>query len=122
MKISVAWCLMWGFSYLMVVLVDPGVGGPPVWQDIVAFSVFGILLLAAAVLKAYVTKNKIVQQFSIGLLLVLAALSVYSGIASFTGAQLWVVPFANKEFFQVSMALMDLLGAVFMIDLALEKP
>lgn len=55
------------------------------------------------------------------LLVVLAMLSVYSGVASWTGKAIWAVPFANKEIFQVSMAFLDLLGAVFMLDLALEK-
>jgi hypothetical protein len=63
-------------------------------------------------------KNKLVARY---VLAVLAVLSVFSGISSFTGVQLWVVPFANKEIFQVSMAFADLLGAAFMLYLALNK-
>ena len=111
---------MWALSYLIVAFVAPGVGGPPIWESAVAFLVFGAALLAATlILTAYPGKNKNVKVVARLTLLILAVLEVYSGIASFTGVFIWVVPFANKEVFQVSMAFADLIGAAAMIYRAL---
>ena len=116
-KFAVAWNFMWAFSYIVVAVIAPGVGGSPAWLNMAVFLVFGITLFVATILKGY-TKDK--YRLGAYLLIILAAFSVYSGIASWTGVALWVVPFANKEIFQVSMAFADLLGAAFMLYLALE--
>ena len=119
MKFVVAWNLMWALSYLAVAFVDPGVGGPPVWEDILVFLVFGVALLLAACFKAY-GKQKGTRVLGKWMLCILAVASVFSGIASFTGVQMWSVPFVNREIFQVAMAFADLVGAAFMLTLALE--
>jgi sulfite exporter TauE/SafE len=111
---------MWALSYIVVALIAPGIGGSPAWQSAVSFLAFGIALLAATMLKSY---SESINKQTLGkyILMFLAGLSVYSGIASWTGVALWIVPFANKEIFQVSMAFADLLGAAFMLYLALDE-
>ena len=119
MKLTVAWNLMWALSYLMVAFLAPGIGGSPVWESALVFLVFGIALLAATTLATWARgKTRLAGRIT---LLILAVFSVYSGIASWTGVALWIVPFADKALFQVSMAFADLIGAAFMIDVALEN-
>jgi len=45
-KLVVSWLLMWALSYVVVAVVAPGVGGPPVWLSVVEYLVFGVALLA----------------------------------------------------------------------------
>ena len=118
-KFALAWLMMWALSYLVVAFVAPGVGGGSTVEDIIEFLAFGAALMAATLVVGFYPgkKVKLVGKLC---LCVLAVLSVYSGVASFTGVALWVVPFANKEVFQVSMAFLDLLGAAVMLRLALE--
>jgi hypothetical protein len=134
-KFVVSWLVMWALSYLCVAVVAPGVGGPPVWASAVEFLGFGVALLAATVFVAwgeFYLKQTLVPNTAAGseaaknlmvigkiTLGVLAVLSVYSGIASFTGVFIWVVPYADKAVTQVSMAFLDLVGAAAMIYLAL---
>lgn len=119
-KFAIAWNIMWALSYLFVALIAPGVGGGSTFGNIITYLLFGALMLATTLIIGFYPgeKNKLVARY---VLAVLAVLSVFSGISSFTGVQLWVVPFANKEIFQVSMAFADLLGAAFMLYLALNK-
>ena len=117
-QLVIAWNIMWALSYLVVAFVAPGIGGNPVWLSTVVFVLFGIALLSATILTRWAKSTT--RTAGRIMLIILAVISVYSGVASWTGAALWVVPFADKEIFQVSMAFADLLGAVFMLDLALE--
>jgi hypothetical protein len=119
-QLAIAWNLMWALSYLVVAFVAPGIGGNPVWLSTVVFLVFGIALLSATVMTSWAKYNATRTVGRI-MLVILAVISVYSGIASWTGVALWIVPFADKALFQVSMAFADLIGAAFMLDLALEK-
>ena len=124
-KLVVSWLLMWALSYLVVAVVAPGVGGSPVWLSVMEFLVFGVALLAATLLTGFdalasrFKSGKSVKLVARVALVVLAVLSVYSGIATWAGVFIWVVPFANKEVFQVSMAFADLIGAAAMLYLAL---
>jgi len=135
-KLCIAWLVMWALSYLLVAVIAPGIGGSPIWESSLLFLAFGIALFTAIIFvswSSFYLKQTLVPNTVEGtkaaknlgligriMLIILAMLSVYSGVASWTGVALWVVPFANKEVFQVSMAFADLIGAAFMLDLALE--
>ncbi|MGA3290496.1 MAG: hypothetical protein ABSD42_09695 [Candidatus Bathyarchaeia archaeon] len=108
-----------GLSYLVVTFVAPGIGGNPVWLSATLFSAFGIALFTATVVTDWTKSNT--RAAGRIILIILARLSEYSDVASWTGTALWVVPFVNKEIFQASMVCLDLPGATFMLDLALEK-
>ena len=95
--LAVAWNFMWAFSYIVVAIIDPGVGGPPVLESFVTFLVFGIALLAATYVKAFAPSHKTAQTIAKYMLYLLAGASVYSGIATFVGMQIWVVPFPTKK-------------------------
>jgi hypothetical protein len=118
-QFAIAWNIMWAFSYLVVAFLAPNIGGGSTTGNMLIFLAFGIALLSATVLTSW-TKGTMRTAGRI-LLVILAIISVASGVASWTGVALWNVPFANKELFQVSMAFADLIGAVFMLDLTLEK-
>lgn len=116
-KFAVAWNLMWGLSYVIVALFAPWIGGEEVTINIVLYMALGIsILLSLALLN-----RKKGHSVGRGMLAILGVVSVYGGIASWTGLTLWNVPFPNRELFQVSMAFADLLGAVFMFFLAIDS-
>ena len=119
-KFVVSWLLMWALSYLVVAVVAPGVGGPPVWLDIVEYLGTGAALMAATLIIGYYPGES-VKVIARAALVVLAVISVYSGIGSFAGVFIWVVPYADKAVTQVSMAFLDLVGAAAMIYLALDE-
>jgi hypothetical protein len=110
---------MWALSYIIVAFLAPNIGGGSTISNIVDFLAFGIALLSATVLTSWTKGN--MRTTGRVILVVLATISVGSGVASWTGVALWNVPFADKELFQISMAFADLIGAVFMLYLALES-
>lgn len=115
-KFAFAWNLMWGLGYIIVALSAPWIGGEEVTINIALYMALGIGILFSLTL-LYLKKWYRVGR---GILMILGVISVYGGIASWTGLTLWNVPFPNRELFQVSMAFADLLGAVFMFVLAID--
>lgn len=115
--LAIAWTLMWGLSYIFVAFVAPNIA-----IDTPAFFylILGAIMILSTWLR-YFTTNPLGRTLIRGLLLILGALEVYGGIASFSGVGLWNVPFANIEIFQVSMAFADLISAVFLFVLAIDK-
>jgi len=122
---------MWTISYLAVAIVSPGIAGDSL-TGYVLYATIGMLLFIA--LGLYIIEEPKVEPLPEGLqrriyvhkyknygraiLFLLAVFEVFGGVASWTGASIWNVPFPNKELFQVSMAFADLLSAVFMLYLA----
>jgi hypothetical protein len=118
-QLAIAWNIMWALSYFIVAFLAPNIGGGSAIGNMALFLAFGIALLSATVLTSWAKGN--MRTTGRVLLVILATISVGSGVASWTGVALWNVPFANKEPFQISMAFADLVGAVFMLYLALEN-
>ena len=117
-RFSSAWLFMWALSYLAVAVLAPDIGGGAAW-DWLIFVAFGIFLIVGTIFANW-SSLRYTNVAGRIILFVLAVISVGSGIASWTGLQTWLVPFANKEIFQVSMAFADLISATFMIALALD--
>jgi hypothetical protein len=112
-----SWNVMWALSYLIVAAVAPNIEGTTLQGQLI-FVPYGLALLAATLLSTLTTGKK--QTAGRAALIILASLSVYSGVASWSGAAAWNIPFADKAPFQVSMALLDLVGAASMLYLAFD--
>ena len=114
--LAIAWILMWGMSYIMVALVAPWIADTPplVYGALGAFILFCLLL-------RHIAYDELGNNIVRIIFFCLGTLMVFGGITSWTGVALWNVPFPNVEIFQVSMAFADLLSAVFMFVLAIEK-
>lgn len=116
---------MWAFAYIVTALVAPWVGGLDIGINIILFAGLGAWMLLS--LGLYSHKDKILPYDTIpkslgrAFLFILALIEVFGGITSWCGIGVWNVPFPNKELFAVSMAFADLLSAVFMFYLAIDK-
>jgi hypothetical protein len=117
-RLVVSYLAVWAFSYIIVAIFAPQISGDPLFGRLVYMCIGAVLLVslwlfsdrpAGLNLKA----NRIGQVF----LLVLSIVSVYGAVTSWTGLATWNVPFANKELFQVSMALANMIAAVLMFYL-----
>jgi len=110
---------MWGLSHIIIAIFPSWVLSYSV-EDILFSGFLGTIILLALLL-LHVPNNPIAYYASRIIFFLLGILMVYGGIVSWTGLIIWNVPFQNKELFQISMAFADLLSAVFMFTLALEK-
>lgn len=115
-KIAAAWNIMWGSAYICVAFIAPEIFGD-IDFGVVACILLGILILIAVCL---LYANMPFRQVGKFLFIILGTVEVFSGVASWTGVVRWNVPFVVVELFQVSMAFMDLISAVFMFVLVLE--
>jgi len=107
-----AWLIAWAFAYLATAIFAPGIAGDVLIGQIL-YAVVGLLTIGSlALLRA---QNTDLRNVGMVLLFVLALFSVYGAVASWSGLFVWNVPFQVKEIFQVTMGLMDFLGAVFML-------
>ena len=111
-----AWVLMLGLSYIIVAIFTPNISD----MNPLAYIMLGSVFLFALVLE-HLAYDKLGHFFVRILWIGLGILMTYGGITSWAGIAIWNVPFPNKEIFQVSMACMDLLSAVFMFVLALHE-
>lgn len=92
--------LAWGAAYLVAAALAPGLfADVPVAVSAGGMALMGAVLLASVALDAW------------PLYAGLAAVEVASGVASWTGAIRWAVPY-DPGIAAVSMAAMDLLAAV----------
>lgn len=117
MKVALAWTTMWGISYIITALITPTISldTPPLF-----YGCLGLVILIGVLAK--ILAHDTVGFVLVGLLFaVLACFMVYGGVASWAGLGIWNVPFANKEIFQVSMALADFIAAAFMFTIAFDK-
>jgi hypothetical protein len=107
---AVAWNVMWALSYIIVAVVAPNIS-----LDTSAFfyAIFGVVLLFC-VLVQYLANDTLGRKIVALMLIAFGVFMAYGGVASWTGASLWNVPFTNIEIFQVSMAFANLLSAVFL--------
>ena len=113
--LAIAWTLMWGLSYVAVAFVAPNIATDT--SALFYFILGAVFLLGIVAL--YITDNKMGQLVIRGLFFGLGAFEVIGGVASWTGAGLWNVPFADVALFQVSMGFADLISAVFLFVLAI---
>jgi hypothetical protein len=111
-NVANSWLIAWALAYLFTAIFAPGLSGDVLTGEIL-YGVIGIALLVSVALLH--TKALILHKLGVIVLLIVAAFSVYGAIASWSGLFVWNVPFANKEVFQVTMGLMDFLGAFFML-------
>ncbi len=114
-KFAVAWCLMWGLSYLIVAVATPWISDV---SNIIYASLGAWILLSLALL--HLVHNRVGQIIIRVNFFAQGVLMVYGGVTSWTGLAVWNVPF-NPEMFQVSMAFADLLAAVFLFVLAITE-
>lgn len=133
-RFAIAWLVMWGLSYIIVGIQCPQIAGGDPYIGALTYEVLGaaiLLSIMACLLRtSFLVGGLMVEPArvrSIGhvALFVLGVIMVYGGIVSWAGVAVWNVPFDNKEIFQVSMALANMLSAAFMFLLAFnddEKP
>lgn len=132
-KFAIAWLLMWAISYIAVAIVSPNIGENNTALNICLYMFMGTAILTTTLFYTFTAtptayfkmpevKHKLLikHRYACILLVFLAVLEIRGGVASWTGATIWNVPFPNKELFQVSMAFADLISAVFMLYLALD--
>jgi len=127
-KFALAWLLMWAFAYVAVAIIAPGISGEDsqgrtiylVSRGRTIYLAMGVAVIGTLALLERGT-HKQTKMLAKILLLALAIIEVFSGIASWSGVAVWNVPFANKELFQVSMAFADLISAAFMFYLILQS-
>ena len=108
-----AWLIAWAFAYLATVIFAPEIAGNDVLTGQILYATMGLLILVSLAL--LYAQNVDLRNVGMILLFVLALFSVYGAVASWSGLFVWNVPFQAKEVFQVTMGLMDFLGAVFML-------
>lgn len=116
-EIAIAWMLTIAVGYFSLAILDPTITGDTTIVGAIFYGILGVAFLAAATLPytPYKTAGRILQ-FILGVILALGA------IESFISLAVWNVPFVNVEVFQVGMALLNVLTAVFAFSLAVEKP
>jgi len=112
---AVSWLIAWGMSYIATAIFAPSIAGD-FRVGILTYTLVGILIIATSTLKWFPNTNPFdrIRRFT---LFVLASMSILSGVQSWTGVLIWNVPFASKELFQITMAFMDFISAVFMLIL-----
>ena len=113
-----AWLIAWALAYIMTGIFAPQISGN-ILEGAVLYATVGVALLLAALCFVDPQAPAKGQAYAKIALAILALISVYSAVASWSGLFVWNVPFQAKEVFQVSMGLMDFLGAVFMLIRAL---
>jgi len=110
-----AWTIMWGISYIITALVAPSISDTPA----ILYGWLGALILFM-VLMMHLAYDKVGYRIVAIVFFALGIMMTYGGVVSWTGAGLWNVPFPNKDLFQVSMAFVDMLSAVFLFLLGIE--
>lgn len=111
-NVTNAWLIAWALAYIITAIFAPGIAGN-VWTGTILYATMGTLIIVSLAL--FRAQNTDLRNGGMVLLFALAAFSVYGAVASWTGLFVWNVPFPAKEVFQVTMGLMDFLGAVFML-------
>ena len=114
-RLAVAWCLMWGLSYLVVAVTTPWISDV---SNIVYASLGAWILLSLALL--HLVHNRFGLVIIRLMFFAQGVLMVYGSVTSWTGLAVWNVPF-DPEMFQISMAFADLLAAVFLFVLAITE-
>ena len=114
-KLCVSWILMWGGAYIATAVFAPQISGDP-FLGAIFYMILGLAIIASVLV--YIFSKTILGPL---LLLVLAIVGIYGGVASWSGIAIWNVPFANKELFQVSMAFGELATSVLMLYLSLFR-
>ena len=121
--VATAWLLAWGISNIMTAIFTPSIAGD-VGSDAVLGMLFygslGIILTTVTILLQF-KLSTLTRVFLCYILFALAVMSVFGTVASWSGIAVWDVPFADKAGFNISMAFMDFISAVFMLILALGK-
>ena len=115
--VALAWMLTIAVSYFSLAIFAPTIGGDTPLIGTILYALLGLGFLIATILPytPYKTVGRILQ-FVLGVILALGA------VLSWTGVGLWNVPFPSIEIFQVSMAILNILTAVFAFSLALDTP
>jgi len=130
-KIAVSWLLVWASSYLLTCVCAPGIAGD-VNSGCVSFGLMGFAILGGLILFYYnrteeiplpegkyqMTKIRPYINTARCVFTILALVSVYGCVTSWAGLVIWNVPYQGQAVVQVSMALADLISAVFMLILA----
>ena len=108
--LSFYWILMWSLSYIVCFIIKPDlVYGASKIQSL-AFPSLGLILLTGLLLNVK------------ALIFVCGLLEVLGGVASWTGVLRWNVVWTvgYDPLAQISMALLDLVSAVFLFKYSLE--
>jgi hypothetical protein len=104
-----AWIVLWGISYILTAVLTPNISkaSPFLYGALGAFILFIVVL-------NHVAYDNLGYYIVAALFLAMALSMVYGAIVSWTGLGLWNVPFPSKEPFQISMAVFDMISALFM--------
>ena len=119
-RLVFSWLLTWAWCYGVAAFIAPEISGmsPAYVGSLVYFGVamwLAIALLLWDIGESHVHRR--MRNIADVLLILLATVEVVSGVGSWTGAAVWLVPFPDKGIFQVSMALADLISAAGMFYL-----
>jgi len=106
---------MYGLTYIFCAAVKPDVfyGLPSIYGAIALITIGILMILGLWLIGKKNSRSAKIILFSLGCHATLA------GVASWTGLITWDVPFQDKPIFNVSMAFLDLLGAVFLFTRSL---
>ena len=121
-----AWLIAWALAYIVAGIAAPQISGN-VLEGQILYLIMGVLLLAPLAMLESIElpgfdpdREHTVRTLATVLLIALAFVSLYSAVASWSGMFVWNVPFPDKSLFQVTMGLMDFVGAVFMLIRAIS--
>ena len=103
--------------YFSLAIFAPSATGDPPLIGALFYGLLGLGFLLATVLPYFPSAKTVARilQFVLGVILAWGAMWSWMGLA------IWNVPFPNKEIFQVSMAILNVLIAVFAFSLALDE-
>lgn len=117
MRISDSWILMWGTAYLACAIVAPDIFDLPVLYSRVLLIAVGAIMVYGL----YLANSQYTATAGRAILFIMGVEETFGGILSFSGSIMWNVPFADKALFNVSMALAELVAAMFLFNRALGK-
>jgi len=117
--VATAWLLAWGMSYIITAIFAPSIGGD-VTSGMLFYGFLGIVLTTVTILLQF-KLSTLTRVFLCFVLFALAVVSVFGAVISWSGIAIWNVPFADKTIFNITMAFIDFISAVFMLVLALGK-
>jgi len=115
-SIALAWMLTIAVCYFSLAIFTPSATGDPPLVGAIEYGLLGLGFLLATVLPYFPSAKTVarVLQFVLGVLL------AWGAMWSWMGLGLWNVPFPDKALFQVSMAVLNVLTAVFAFSLAID--
>jgi hypothetical protein len=115
-KVVDGWIIMWGFAYVSCAFIKPdlSIGVPRV------LNAFFLSLIGCLILVGFVFSNNSKGK---KLLFAMGVIETVAGVLSWISLLNWNVPFQSEKviFFNISMAVLDFIGAGALFTKSLEK-